>query len=121
MNNKKTLIAVTLAVVMSATAALAQTATPAAPALTATAPAASTTGQNDKKARHEEKFDAVKARKLEHLQKHAAEIQQKQSCVQAASDFKSLKECFPNKGWGKHEGKDEDNNRSEKQSAAPAK
>ena len=45
-----------------------------------------------------ERFDQMKARVLERIQKHLAEVQQKQSCVQAATTPEALKACLPHMG-----------------------
>jgi len=44
---------------------------------------------------YEERFEERKARILDRLSKRAAEIQGKQSCVQAAANPEALKACFP--------------------------
>jgi hypothetical protein len=104
MITKQMLIAMTVAAVMSASAAMAQTAAPAAPA---SSPAAAPAAPNDaaKEKQHEEKFEDRKAKALEKLAKRAAAIQEKQACVQAATDKDSLQKCFPKRGErGEHHG-----------------
>jgi len=92
MKMKNLLMMMALVSTMSASAAMAQTAPSAAPA----APAAAS---SDKKAQHEEKFNDRKAKILDRLQK-------KQACVQAATDGKSLRACFPKmeKRWENRKG-----------------
>jgi hypothetical protein len=82
MNTKQLLMTMAVAAALSAPAAMADS---------------TTAGQNGK-AQHEQKFGERKAKILQRLEKRAAEIQQKQSCVQAATDHKSLKSCLPNMG-----------------------
>jgi hypothetical protein len=104
MNKKQALIAIAVAALMSATTAMAQS-TPAAPAA---APAAQS--DNGKGSKPEGKFEDRKAKKLGYLEKAAAKIQQKQACVQASTDNKSLDACTPKRGkgkggWHRHGGK----------------
>jgi hypothetical protein len=103
MNTKKILIALAVIVTMSATVVMAQddasAPAPAAPA--ATSPA---TGSSSHKGRHEMKFADRKAHALKRLEKSAANIQQKQACVQASTDKESLQACFPKRGQGKGKG-----------------
>lgn len=45
-----------------------------------------------------QKFEERKAEALQKLDNAAAKIQKKRECVQASTDGKSLKACFPNAG-----------------------
>ena len=75
-------------------------------AMAQTAPAPSTTPATGvPSAQHEEKFEERKARILDHISKHLAEIQKRQACVQAATTPKALKACLPER---KHEHGDGD-------------
>jgi len=49
----------------------------------------------------EQKFAEHKARALERIGHHIAEMQKKQQCVQAADKPEALKACFPNRGKGR--------------------
>lgn len=40
-------------------------------------------------------FEAAKARHLEHIAKHIAELQQRQACIQAAQNHEALRACMP--------------------------
>ena len=42
-----------------------------------------------------QRFEEVKAKHLEHIAKHIAELQKAQSCVQAATNHDSLRACRP--------------------------
>lgn len=107
MNFKTILIAMGIAATVGVSAALAEsqtsetTSTPAA--------AASEGGEKNKPPMT---FEERKAHKLSNLQKAASSIQQKQACVQAATDAAALDKCFPprqgkGKGrWHKRDGKD---------------
>lgn len=100
MNTKQILTAMAVIITLSATAAVAQTAAPAAPS--SAAPTATATATAPAKG---EKFDARKAKVLQRLEKRAAEVQQKQACVQAATTKEALQACFPNRGKkGGHKG-----------------
>ena len=121
MNTKQILAVIAVATAMSAPAAIAQIApvsAPAAPAASAPA-AAPVTQKNKGKEKHEMKFEERKAKALQHLEKRAAEVQQKQACVQASTDSKSLESCFPNREkWEERERKEHGEGKPE--AAAPA-
>jgi hypothetical protein len=84
-----------VAFLLTSTAALAQTAPPAA------APS----GQQQ----HEEKFEEHKAKILERISHHLQEVQQRQACVQAATTHEALKACMPERRGerGEHGGRGE--------------
>ena len=42
-----------------------------------------------------QRFEEVKAKHLEHIAKHIAELQKAQSCVQAATNHDALRACRP--------------------------
>lgn len=87
---KTALLAAAVAVLMSAPAAHAENAAPAAPA------------GAEKEAIKPEDFAARKAKVLEHMAKREAEGQKRKACVEAATTPEALKACFPNRGhWGK--------------------
>src|SRR4051812_49228260 len=95
MNIKQILMAAAI-VAISATAAMAED---------ATAPSSPAAAGDHHKGRHEMKFEDRKAHALERLQKASARVQEKQACVQAATDKNSLQSCFPKRGQVKGDGK----------------
>jgi Flp pilus assembly protein CpaB len=98
MNMKHILSAAVVIAGLSGAVAMAESSAPA------TAPAAATTP--DKEQKREENFAEHKAKALERLEKRAAAVQEKKTCVQAATTPDALKACFPNRGkWQHGEGK----------------
>lgn len=82
-----------LSVFAGSAAAMAQTATPATPpSAAAGGHAGANSGQN---------FATRKNEILQHISQHMTELQQRQSCVQAASTPDALKACRPPKQEGK--------------------
>ncbi len=87
---KRALIAVAL---LGSTLALAQNNPPPRP-----------NGQNDQPGGNQpggqgqqqpQRFEEVKAKHLEHIARHIAELQKAQSCVQAATNHEALHACRP--------------------------
>jgi hypothetical protein len=93
-----------IALLCMSTAAMAEDAS--APATPAT-PAAASGGNADKP---KMTFEEHKAKVLDRIGKGIAKMQEKQSCVQAATTPEALKTCLPRMGEGKwrHKG-DKDN------------
>jgi hypothetical protein len=94
MKTKNILTVAALAVLISASAALAED---TAPPVTGTGAPPAAAGNAEQKG---EKFDERKAKILSRMSEHQAEFQKRQACVQAATDKDSLKACFPNRGHG---------------------
>src|SRR5437762_703359 len=90
---KKLLLA---ALLLTSTSALAQTTTAGgAPAVQA--------GPADNHEKREEKFAEHKAKILERINQHLAEVQKHQACVQAANNREARAACFPTRGKGRGE------------------
>jgi hypothetical protein len=97
MNTKQALIALAIAATVTATAAIAQSTTPAATPTSASTVAAP---ESDYKGKRPMKFQDRKAKALQSLEKRAAKIQEQQTCAQAATDGAALDKCLP-----RHKGK----------------
>jgi hypothetical protein len=53
----------------------------------------------------EEKFQERKAELLQRLNNHLAEVQQRISCVQAATNHQTMRACMPERREGPPEGR----------------
>lgn len=60
--------------------------------------AAQPANKGEKAAKQKMSFEEHKAKALQRISTHIAKAQERQACVQAASNPESLKACFPNMG-----------------------
>jgi hypothetical protein len=93
---KRHILAASLALLLASSGLVSAQTVP--PTVGGTPPVSGQAGGQQGGQHRAEEFQKHKTEILERISKHLAEVQQRQTCVQAASDFQALKACMPERG-----------------------